>query len=130
MKTSKRSLEIDGLNHGAMPIPMGARVGNTIFTSAISGRLPATNKLAEGAEAQARQAFANLAALLEKGGADMSAVGLVNVLVADESFRDAVNKAWLAHFPDPEDRPARHTSVQALRNGMLVQLQAIAVIAD
>ncbi|MDX3906364.1 MAG: RidA family protein [Pigmentiphaga sp.] len=130
MKTAGRSLEIDGVSHGSTPIPMGAKVGNTIFTSGIAGKLPATNKLAEGAEAQAYQAFENLEALLEKGGATMRDVGVINVAVADESVRDALNKAWLKHFPDEADRPARHTSVQPLRGGMLLQLQAIAVVRD
>ena len=130
MKSNGRSIEIEGVNHGATPIPMGAKVGNTIFTSGIAGKDPATNKLAEGAEAQARHAFSNLKTVLEKGGASMADVGLLTVLVADESVRKAINAVWLEYFPDPEDRPARHTSVQDLRSGMLLQLQAIAVIGN
>lgn len=128
MKNSKRSIEIDGVSHGSTPIPMAAKVGNTVFTSGVAGKDPATNKLVDGAEAQARQAFANLRAVLEKAGGSLDDVGLVTVLVADESVRAALNKAWLECFPDPDDRPARHTSVQSLRGEMLVQLQAIAVI--
>ena len=124
----RRSVEIDGVSHGNTPIPMGAKVGNTLFTSGVAGKDPATNKLADGAEAQTHHAFANLQALLEKAGGSMNDVGLLTVLVADETVRDALNKAWLDYFPDPDDRPARHTSVQALRSGMLIQLQAIAVI--
>jgi len=130
MTHHRRSIEIDGVTHGATPIPMGARVGNTIFTSGVSGKNPATNKLAEGAEQQVRHAFSNLKAVLEKAGGTMGDVGLLTVLVADETVRGAINETWLEYFPDPDDRPARHTSVHDLRNGMLVQLQAIAVIGN
>ena len=126
--TSKRSIDIDGVSHGKTPIPMGAKVGNTIFTSGVAGKDPATNKLADGAEAQAYHAFQNLKAVLEKAGGTFKDIGLMTALVADESVRDALNKAWIEHFPDPADRPARHTSVQDLRGGMLIQLQAIAVV--
>ncbi|QHE88994.1 RidA family protein [Hydrogenophaga sp. BPS33] len=125
-----RSLDVEGLGHGSAPIPMGARVGNMIFTSGIAGKDPRTGKLAEGATAQAFHAFENLRQLLENGGATMADVGQVTVLTVDESLRDAVNAEWLRHFPDPHDRPARHTTVQALRGGALLQLMAIAAVPD
>jgi len=126
--TKRRSIEIDGVSHGATPIPMGARVGNMIFTSGVAGKDPATGKLAAGAQAQARHAFENLAAVLEQAGAALDDVGSITALVAHESVRAVLNEAWLERFPDPRNRPARHTSVQDLRGGMLVQLQAIAVV--
>lgn len=125
-----RSLEIEGLNHGSAPIPMGARVGNLIFTSGISGKDPKTGQLAAGAQAQAFHAFENLRLVLENGGATMADVGQITVLTVDDSLRDVVNAEWLRHFPDPHDRPARHTTVQALRGGALLQLMAVAVVPD
>lgn len=125
-----RSLEVDGLSHGSAPIPTGARIGNMIFTSGISGKDPKTGRLAEGAEAQAFHAFENLRLLLENDGATMADVGQVTVLAVDDTLRDAVNTEWLRHFPDPNDRPARHTTVQTLRGGALLQLIAIAVVAQ
>lgn len=122
-----RSLEIEGLSHGSAPIPMGARVGQMIFTSGISGKDPKTGQLAEGAQAQAFHAFENLRLLLEGAGASMADIGQVTVLTVDESLRDAINSEWVRHFPDPADRPARHTTVQALRGGALLQLIAVAV---
>jgi 2-iminobutanoate/2-iminopropanoate deaminase len=109
---------------------MGARVGNMIFSSGISGKDPSTGKLAEGVQAQAYHAFENLRQLLENAGASMSDVGQVTVLTVDESVREAVNAEWVRHFPDPHARPARHTTVQPLRGGALLQLLAIAVAPD
>lgn len=125
-----RSLEVPGVTHGTVPIPMGARVGNMIFSSGISGKDPATNKVPEGAEQQARFAFQNLRTLLANGGATLEDVGKVTVFVKDESVRDAINAEWVKCFPDPHDRPARHTLVHELRGGMLLQLEVVAVVQD
>jgi 2-iminobutanoate/2-iminopropanoate deaminase len=50
------------------------------------------------------------------------------VSVKDDSVRDAVNAQWLACFPDPADRPARHITVHDLQHGMLLQLEVLAVV--
>ena len=54
----------------------------------------------------------------------------MTVFVKDDSVRDAVNVEWLKCFPDPLDRPARHTLVQELRGDMLLQLEVIAVVQE
>jgi 2-iminobutanoate/2-iminopropanoate deaminase len=47
----------------------------------------------------------------------------------DSAQRDAVNKPWLAMFPDENDRPARHAiEYDAFPPGVLVQLEIIAVV--
>ena len=125
-----RSIEVPGVTHGNVPIPMGARVGNMIFSSGIAGKDPATNKVPADAAEQAHFAFQNLRTLLEKGGASLQDVGHVTVFVKDDSVRDAINAEWVKCFPDPHDRPARHTLVHELRGGMLLQLEAIAVVQD
>jgi hypothetical protein len=39
-----------------------------------------------------------------------------------------VNREWLACFPDPHDRPARHVLIHALPGAMQIQLEIIAVV--
>ncbi len=129
MSTGKgRSLEVPGVTHGNAPIPMGARVGNMIFSSGIMGKDPATDKLPADAASQARFAFQNLKTLLAQGGATLADVGRVTVYIKDNSVREALNAEWNACFPDPHDRPARHTLVYDLQGGMLLQLETVAVI--
>ena len=43
-------------------------------------------------------------------------------------MRDAINAEWLALFPDPHDRPARHILVYELQHGMVVQLEVTAFV--
>lgn len=123
-----RSLEVPGVTHGTAPIPMGARVGNMIFSSGIMGKDPATDKLPEDAASQARFMFQNLQALLKNGGATLEDVVRVSAYVKDNSYREALNAEWLKCFPDPHDRPARHTSVVDLPGGMLLQIEVVAVV--
>lgn len=123
-----RSIEVPGVTHGAAPIPMGARVGNMLYSSGIPGIDPANGKLAEGAAAQAYHAFQNLRVLLGNGGATLDDLIRLTVYIKDNTARDPVNAEWLQCFPDPNDRPARHTLVYDLQHGMLLQIEAIAVV--
>jgi 2-iminobutanoate/2-iminopropanoate deaminase len=123
-----RSIEVPGVSHGNAPIPMGARVGNILYSSGVMGKDPATNSLPADGPAQAHFMFQNLRTLLTGGGATLDDVVRITVFVKDNSHRDAVNAEWLRCFPDPHDRPARHTQVIDLPGGMLVQLEAVAVI--
>ncbi|MQA86052.1 MAG: RidA family protein [Streptosporangiales bacterium] len=123
----RRVIEVPGVEHSA-PIPMGVRMGNMLFSSAVMGKDPATGELPSSPERQAELAFANLATLLERGGASPANLAHLGVLVRGDDMRKHVNDHWLRWFPDPNDRPARHTTVADLPGGMLVQLEAIAVL--
>ena len=121
-----RSIEVPGMAHNA-PIPLGARVGRLLCSSAISGKDPASGKLPTGAGEQTQQAFVNLRAFLAAGGAGLQDVVKLTVYVKDDTVRDAVNTEWLECFPDPRDRPARHILVVDLQHGMWLQLEVTAV---
>jgi 2-iminobutanoate/2-iminopropanoate deaminase len=124
-----RSLHLPGIRHSA-PIPLGARVGNMIFSSAIMGSDPATGTWPSDPKTQVELAFRNMAALVAEGGGTIREIGQVTVLIASEDVRSHIDPEWLRYFPDENDRPARHVVVGALRRGLAVQLQFIAVLAD
>lgn len=123
-----RSIEVTGVTHGAAPIPMGARVGNTLYSSGIAGVDPGTSKLGADAASQARFAFDNMRSLLAGGGATLEDVVRMTVYLKDNTAREHVNAEWLKCFPDQHDRPARHTLIYDLQHGMLVQLEVIAIV--
>jgi 2-iminobutanoate/2-iminopropanoate deaminase len=123
-----RSLEVAGVSHGNVPIPMGARRGGVIYSSGIPGKDPATDALPPEVQAQAKFAFQNMKSLLEAGGATLDDLVRMTVYIRDDSARAPVNEQWLQCFPDPHDRPARHTLVHNLPGGMLVQLEVVAVV--
>jgi 2-iminobutanoate/2-iminopropanoate deaminase len=123
-----RSIEVPGVSHGAAPIPMGARVGNTLYSSGIPGIDPSTGKLGADAAAQAHFAFANMRSMLQAGGATLDDVVRMTVYLKDSTAREHINAQWLECFPDPHDRPARHTLVYDLQGGMLLQLEVVAIV--
>jgi 2-iminobutanoate/2-iminopropanoate deaminase len=127
MSRPPRSIHVAGAAHKA-PIPAAARVGQLLCTSAVSGKDPHSGELPPDIDTQARNTFANLRAVLAAGGASMDDVVKFSVTVGDNAVREAVNAQWLAAFPDPQDRPARHIVVSPLSHGMHLQVEVIAVI--
>ena len=73
-------------------------------------------------------AFQNMRELLRLGRGSLADVAHVKVYVTSEELREAVNAEWVECCPDPHDRPARHTLVQDLRGGMLIQLEIVALV--
>jgi 2-iminobutanoate/2-iminopropanoate deaminase len=126
----RRSIEVTGVSHGAAPIPMGARVGNTLYSSGIPGIDPATGKLPTDAASQARFAFDHVRSLLAEGGATLNDVVRMTVYLKDNAAREHINAEWLQCFPDPHDRPARHTLMHDLQGGMLLQLEVVAIVSE
>ena len=122
-----RSIEVPGLTHNA-PIPLGARVGNLLCSSGIAGKNAATGQLSPDGSAQVVQAFANLRSFLQAGGARLSDVAKLTIYLKDDSLRQAINTEWLACFPDPADRPARHILHSDLQHGMALQLEVMALV--
>jgi 2-iminobutanoate/2-iminopropanoate deaminase len=125
-----RSIEVEGVSHGAAPIPMGARVGNMIFSSGLMGKDPSNDKLPPDSTHQAKFLFQNLQTLLRNGGASLDDVVHVTAFVKDNAQREPLNAEWLRCFPDPHDRPARHVQIADLQGGMLMQLEIVAVVQE
>ncbi len=122
----RRSIEIEGVAHTA-PIPMGSRIDNVVYSSAIMGADPVTGEIPDDGEAQVRYAFVNLARFLQVAGVSAEEVVRLTVHLSEPTLRDAINVEWEAMFPDPESRPARHAMNLPLNRNMLVQLEVVAV---
>ena len=80
---------------------------------------------------QARFAFDHMRALLAgRRRHRCDDVVRMTVYLKDNAAREHVNAEWLKCFPDPHDRPARHTLIYDLQGGMLLQLEVIAIVND
>jgi enamine deaminase RidA (YjgF/YER057c/UK114 family) len=120
-------IEIPGLSHNA-PIPLGAKIGNMVFSSAISGKDPVTGVLSPDPDQQADVLFQNIRRFMEKAGGTPENIGHVTVFLKDEKYRESINKEWVKMFPDEYNRPARHAVTGDLRGQMLFQVELIAVL--
>ncbi len=105
------------------PYSPAVRAGEWVVLSGQLGIDPATNALVEGGtEAQARQALANIAAVLGDAGAAITDVAKAMVLLIDLADFPAVNAVYAEAFGD--HKPARSTfQVAALPAGASVEIE-------
>jgi len=109
------------------PYNQAVRAGNFVFASGQLGLDPATGVLAEGVEAQTRQALANLQAVLQAAGATFADVVKTTIFLTDMGDFQAVNTVYAAAFA--ADPPARSTvQVAALPRGGAVEIEMIAYL--
>lgn len=100
--------------------------GNTLYTSGQLGLIPQTGVLAEGVQAQAKQALENLGAVLQAAGMDYSNVVKTTVFLANIADFSAINEVYATFFT--ENPPARScVQAGALPMGGLFEIEAIAV---
>jgi 2-iminobutanoate/2-iminopropanoate deaminase len=108
------------------PYSQAVRVGELIFTAGQPGIDPKTGSVAgNDFESQARQAFANLRAVLEDAGSGLDQVVRVTCFVADPNAFATLNTLFTEYFPTAP--PARSTPLVSLPKGLLFSIDAIAV---
>lgn len=98
---------------------------------AISGQVginPATGEAPAGVIAQARQALANLEAILAAAGAKKRDVVKTTCFLTDINDFPIFNEEYKAFFGD--HRPARSTFGVQLFGGYVVEIEALAVLSN
>jgi 2-iminobutanoate/2-iminopropanoate deaminase len=111
-----------------MPIPVASVVGDVLMSGGISGRALATGQIPASLAEQCTEMFANVRRVMAAAGGGLDDIVSMRVYVVDRSARDTLNLEWLAAFPFPESRPARHTLTMPLPEPMLVQCEIFAVL--
>lgn len=108
------------------PYSQAIRAGDLIFASGQLGLDPQTGKLQEGVEAQARQALANVKAVLQAADSSVDRVVKATIFLADINDFAKVNAIYGELFN--HEPPARSTiQVAALPLGGLVEIEVIAL---
>ena len=107
------------------PYSQAVELNGTLY---VSGQLPvdpATGRMAEGIEAQTRQALRNVGAILAAAGLGHADIVKTTVLLADIADFAAMNAVYAEFFPT--DKPARVCyQVAALPLGARVEIDAVA----
>ena len=105
--------------------PQAVIADKFVFLSGTPGLNPATGKLSEGFEEQARQAFLNIKTILEELGSDMNKVVKTTVFMVSGNDFGILNKVYGEIFP--HDAPARSTpQVMPFPGGILISVECIA----
>jgi 2-iminobutanoate/2-iminopropanoate deaminase len=109
------------------PYSQAIRSGDFVFVSGQLGLKPDHGEITGGIEEQTEQVLANLAAILEEAGTDLSRLVKTTVFLADLGDFAAMNEVYARHVGDSP--PARSTvEVAALPSGAKVEIEAIASI--
>lgn len=122
----RRSIEIGGFAH-RNPVPAASRIGKMLFSGVLTGRDPATRNMPEDLTDQVHYVFAHIRELMEAAGGSTDNIAKLTVWLVNYRDRDALNREWIAMFPDPQSRPARQVMHTMLDEGALVQADLVAV---
>lgn len=126
----RRSIDVPGARH-VNPIPSACRRGPFVVTGAISGADPQTGKVNPDLDAQCGAMFANVGRVMAAAGGTPADIVKMTVWITDRALRETLNRHWVAMFPDPHSRPARHTMTSPdLAAPMQIQCDIMAVLAE
>jgi enamine deaminase RidA (YjgF/YER057c/UK114 family) len=123
----RTSIHLEGFAH-ENPVPAASRIGPYLFSGVLTARDPGTKAVPEGLDAQVTEVFARVRELLDAAGGSVEDVAKLTFWVADYRDREAINREWLAMFPDEGSRPARQVMAASLDRGVLVQCDVVAVL--
>lgn len=108
------------------PYSQAVEIDQLVYTSGQLGIDPATGELADGVEAQAKQALENVKAILAEAGLEMSSIIKTLVFINDMNDFGKVNAIY-AQYINGDVLPARScVEVAALPKGGLVEIEVIA----
>jgi reactive intermediate/imine deaminase len=110
------------------PYSQAVKVHQTVYLSGQIPLDPKTMKLVEGdIQQQARQVFANLQAVCEASGSDLSGIVKLNIFLTDLSNFAAVNEVMAELFQEPY--PARAAiGVKELPMGAEVEMDGVVAV--
>ena len=108
------------------PHSQGVRRGNILAVGGQVGADPKSGILCEGIHEQVRQAMTNLQAVLEEAGSSFGDVVALHVYLTEEGHFREMNTVLGDFLSEPY--PARTTVYAGLPTGMLVEVDALAVV--
>ena len=137
----------DSVRTDAAPAPVGAypharRVGNLLFLSGVGARVPGTDEVpgnvhdddgklvAHDIEAQCRQVFANVRAVLEASGARLEDLVDVTVFLTDMDGDFAAYNRIYAEYFKGIDACRTTIAISALPTPIAIELKCVACLPD
>lgn len=126
---ARSAIRQEGAMIPAVPLSPGIRKGNILQVAGQIPADPATGGIVGDTVAeQTRQAMRNVVGVLAAGGATMDDVVMVRVYLTDTGHFAEMNEAYQEFLIEPY--PARTTIYVGLPAGLLVEIDALAVLGD
>ncbi|WP_156760837.1 RidA family protein [Microbacterium karelineae] len=126
---NRESIELPGFGHDN-PIPAASRIGPFLFSGVLTGRDPETREMPGTLDAQCVNVFRHVTTLMDTAGGSVDDIAKLTFWLVDYRDRTALNREWLAMFPDPSSRPARQAMAARLDGGALVHCDLVAVLGE
>lgn len=125
---SKHAIKTANAPEAVGPYSQGIKTGNLLFLSGQIGIDPTIKKVVEGGvEAQEKQIFKNIKALLQEAGTTMQNVVKVTVFLKDMADFKKVNEIYAQQFEPPY--PARSAvAVKELPLSVDIEIEVIAAL--
>ncbi|MEO8392726.1 MAG: RidA family protein [Chloroflexota bacterium] len=125
---SREVVRTDHAPAAAGPYSQGIIANGFVFVAGQGGIVPGTKTPIEGGiQAQTRQTFENIKAILEAAGTSLDKVVKMNVYLTDIGDFAAMNEVYASFFG--AEPPARTTvQVAKLPLGLIVEIEATALV--
>lgn len=118
----REPLEIPGLSHKD-PLPMGAKIGQFVFSSVIAPEDPKDGRLVASALPQIDRCFENMKLMMKAAGGSDAGINHAWVFMKDFAYQRAMVERWVKDYPTFGDRPARKTLPYDLAGDTQIQVQ-------
>lgn len=121
----KKVISTDKAPAAIGPYSQAIEVNGMVFTSGVIPVNPATEEIPTGVEAQAEQAFSNLAELLKAAGTSTENVVKTTVFIKEMNDFAMINTIYAKYFTAPY--PSRScVEVARLPKDVLLEVEAVA----
>ncbi|MEM7406382.1 MAG: RidA family protein [Pseudomonadota bacterium] len=125
----KQILNPDWPRSAQADFAQGIKCGDTIYVSGQVAQAPDGSLVGDGdMEAQARQVFTNVGAVLELGGASLHDIVRITTYVTDMSQYAGYAKVRKELFPAADIASATVASPVLVRPGFLIEIEATAIV--
>lgn len=121
----------ESINNSNMPTALGpyshaVRLGDLLFIAGQAGIDATTGTAPDAFDAQARQAFQNLATVLEAAGSSLQHVAKTTIFLTNAENFPKLNELYAEFFPT--NPPARSVPIVQLPRGLLISIECIAAV--
>lgn len=123
----RQALMIDGAAPAGGHYSHAVVANGFVFVSGQGPVDPATGMMPDDFEGQVRQTLANLRIILEGAGSSLNDVAKINCYLSDVTRFREWNRIYTDFFPGA---PPARTTVGCQLNGILIEIDCIAVLAD
>ena len=110
------------------PIPAAAIHRGILISSVISGKSAVTDAYPEDKTEQISLVFKYIENIISEAGGSVQDIIKMDLYFRDKNDRSLVNPEWEKMFPNPKNRPARHTQIGDLPENCCLQVTIMAVI--